>query len=157
MKRIWIYGLLLMAALAAQPEPYELGKLEPVEAVLLYIDGGEIILETDTGARGTGGTLEQALADMKATTAGIVFLDTADYLLVGVGAEVLVPKAAKYLKSSTRVCGVEAGVKVEEAAAFLTVHPPAMTLKVWKKGEMVEKLGVYGGRMFMTKNNAKKR
>lgn len=149
MKRIWIYGILLAAAVFAPPEGSDLGKLHPVETVSLYIEDGRIVLETDTGAKGKGGTVEQALQNMKDTTAGIVFLDTADYLLVRKETEELIPEMGTHLKGSTRLCRTQAAVKVEEAAAFLAVHAPQVKLAEWDGTAKLSTLEISEGRLHL--------
>ena len=149
MKRIWIYGILLAAALAAPTERNDLEKLHPVEVVSLYMEEIQIVVETDTGAKGKGETVEQALRNMKETTAGIVFLDTADYLLVSRETEELIADVRPYLKAGARVCKTQGSVKVEEAAAFLANHTPEIILGKWEKGKKLAVLSIKDDRMIL--------
>ena len=82
MKKILLYILLLGAALIIPVEGTDVGKLLPVELVQLDKMGDTVVISTDAGATGTGETVKAAIRDMEKTAAGIVFLDTADYLLV---------------------------------------------------------------------------
>lgn len=149
MNRLWIYGLLVAVALVIPGNRCDLGSLQPVETVSLYKEEGRIVVETDTGAVGKGDTLSAALDDMKDTTAGVIYLDTANYLLVRRETEELIPQIRKYLKGSVRVCRVQAAVKVEEATSYLNVHMPKVKLAGWKTGETLPFLRISDGRLLL--------
>jgi len=82
LKRILIYCLLLIAVVLIPVERLDVGKLEPVQAVWAYRENGIIVLETDTEDKGSGETVEEALKDLEANCLGIIYLDTAQFLLV---------------------------------------------------------------------------
>ena len=90
MKRMVLYGLILGALFFAPVESAEIAKLEPVQAVWMYMENDSVVLETDTQDKGAGATVEEALADMKRRSAGIIYLDTAQYVFV-TGAEQQIP------------------------------------------------------------------
>lgn len=129
MRRILIYTLLLGAALAVPVRGTDVGKLQPVGLVQLKKEGELITIVTDTGDVGTGSTVEAAFENLEETTAGVIFLDTADYLLVNASAIDEVKKLGTYLKPSVRVCIAEGEIDLMLAAEYLTVHPPAVKLK----------------------------
>ena len=152
MSRIRIYVSLMAAALLIPRESTDLGKLEPVDTVSVYKEENKIVMETDTGAKGTGESVQAALQNMIDTTAGIIYLDTADYLLVRRETEELIPELGKYLKESVRICRTQAAVKVEDAAAFLEVHTPKVKLGDWKRTEKLPLLRITEGRMHLEEN-----
>jgi len=147
LKRIWVYGLLLAAALLVPTNACDLGKLQPVETVSLYKENGLVVMETDTGALGKGETLEAALRNMEETTAGVIYLDTATYLLVRRETEDMIPQIREYLKGSVRVCRTQDSVKVEETASYLNVHSPKVKLATWKPGTVLPFLRISDGRL----------
>ena len=147
MKRIFIYGLLLAVALAAPAKRNDLGKLHPVELIKAHRENGAVVLETDTGAKGKGKDIASAIQNLKDTTAGIVFLDTADYLLVGYGEDDLIAELKDYLKRNTRICFATQTVDPEEATGFMSVHTPQKRIGQWKMGDKVGKLEYYDGRL----------
>lgn len=126
----WIGFLLAALVVAALPTGgSDVAKLQPVELVYIYVEEDSIIVRTDTGDRGQGGNLNTAFVDLEETTAGIVFLDTADYLIVTSEAEWLLPELRNYLKGSTRVCKGEGIEDLETAAKYLAAHTPETRLK----------------------------
>ena len=81
--------LIAVAVLSRRPHPArDVAKLEPIQTLYVYINGTELSIETDTGAKGTGKTLTEAAADMKANASGEIFLDTAEFLLLDPNAEI---------------------------------------------------------------------
>lgn len=131
----WIFYILALgAALLFPVERSDVGKLQPIEVVCLYIKDGYTVIETDTGDIGKGATVSMALEDLKNTTPGIVYLDTAEYLLIGDNAEELVPEIGQYLKKNVKLCGAQSGIDPAKAAPFLDVHNPEITLRMWKQG-----------------------
>ena len=65
MMRTVLYIVLLGALFFVPLKRTEIANLEPIQAVWMYEDGVEIILETDTEDRGVGKTVREALDDMK--------------------------------------------------------------------------------------------
>ncbi len=138
--RRWILYLSIAAFAAllsgiAPGQGRDVSELMPVELVRISVSGGQVVLETDTGNMGAGKTVEAALDDMKATTAGTVFLDTADFLVVAKGCEGFVDAVSPYLRPACAVCLEDGKSKLEEAVAFLNAHEPQLTLQDWRTGE----------------------
>ena len=149
MKRVVIY-LLLLSAVALMPmRGTDVGQLHPVELVHLYMEEDVVAIATDTGAVGRGRTVEEAVANLNATTAGIVFLDTAQYLLLSESAKLLYPAMANYLKPKVRVCTVENGIDLHEAASYLDIHKPSVRLKDMNDAEQLENLTIEGGQIII--------
>ena len=153
MKRwLWCAGALLFTAvLGGMPfAGTDIAKLQPVEVLRVQKDGDMISVELDTGDSGKGTTLEAALQDLKESTPGKVFLETADYLLINGEAEVLLESLAEYLRPACGVC-LEAGeAKLEEAAQFLGVHEPGLTLQEYRAGDhALQELVVREERMYL--------
>lgn len=146
MKRMVIYGVLLAAAILFPTETTQLGKMKPVETVLLRESQGMIAVETDTDDHGSGITVAQAIENLKESTAGILYLDTADYLLVSEEAKQHIPEMAKYLKEGTRVCVLSGELEICDAARYLEVHRPEMQLKYWKPEAKMDVLVSRSGR-----------
>ena len=129
MKRLLIYIAVLAAALMVPLRRTDVGKLQPVELVKLYKEEATLIIETDTGDLGRGDTVDVAFENLEETTSGIVFLDTADFLLVSKEAISEVGALKGHLKKSVRLCFAEANIDPVEAAAFLSVHRPQVRLR----------------------------
>ena len=135
-----MYAGLVAAALMLPARPVQLGKMKPVEVVQMTGAAGLITLETDTGDTGAGETVLQALTDLKETARGIVYLDTAAYLLVSEDAGQLIPELEPHLKSGIYIVQVSGEVELEKAAEFLEVHKPSVQLKEWSQELKLEEI-----------------
>ena len=149
MKRIVIYILLLAVAVLMPVERADVGKLIPAELIHIYKEGDDIVIETDTGSGGRGKTVDGAVGNLKSTTAGIVYLDTARYLLVEEEAMRELVAVSAYLKSSVRVCAAGQDTDLQKAAAYLAVHPPKQRLGEMIHGKSAERLLSEGGKMIL--------
>ena len=117
-----------VAILSRRPHPArDVARLVPVLAVYIYQKNGTLCIETDTGAAGSGKTLTEAAADLKASASGEIFLDTAEFLLID--PEVTITTDFHTLLRPT--CGVtftHATPDLQAAADYLTIHQPFVTL-----------------------------
>ena len=126
--RILLYVFMLAAALAFPVERTDVGKLRPVEVVAVAQTETGFAVRTDTGDRGTGQTLGAAFRDLEDSTAGVIYLDTAEYLLLEtpVKEQVLL---RELLKNGVRVCAAEPEIDLEGTGAYLDVHRPQTRLR----------------------------
>jgi len=108
-------------SLLAPVQRLDVAKLQPVEAVAIYEEQDLIVLETDTESVGKGQTVQQALENLKQNTAAVVYLDTANYLLVTEAAEPYAKELMVYLKPSVRIAKYSGG-NVKEEAKYLDAH-----------------------------------
>ena len=109
----------------------ELGKLIPVEAVRIASDRGQITMTTDTGNRGKGETLAQAVAALKESAPGTIYLETADYLLLS--GEVPTGDLLTWFRPSAEICRGDTDPK--QAAEYLHTHNPGHTLRDLRAGK----------------------
>ena len=135
----WLFCLACLGVVAALSGEGLAGRdvatLEPVQTVYLAADGGAITLQTDTGAKGSGKNLDAALENLHQTTSSIVFLDTAEYLLVDPKLTHLIMSMQHSLRPSCRICLVNGQPDVEQSGAFLKTHQPEMTMKDYLAGK----------------------
>ena len=127
----WLYLLGALAAvgiLSRLPHPArDIAELKPVQAVYLYKDGGNLCIETDTGDFGAGGNLSEAASDLSAHADGEIFLDTAEFLILG--REIAIdPSFYQYLRPGCRVCYADEQPDLAAAVEYLSAHPPQITL-----------------------------
>ena len=128
-----LYAALLIPLFFVPLNRVNIADLLPVEGVALYIDSGQATLETDMGNIGTGETVEEALAALKENTPAIIYLDTAEYLLVSDDALNQVESLRPYLKSSVKVCICQAAGQVKNTVQYLQIYGDLPTLKTWEK------------------------
>ena len=155
MKRM-IYGALVAAALLIPTTPQELGKLKPVEVVKLNKEEGMIRIETDTGDSGLGETVELALRELKETTPGTIYLDTAEYVLLSKQGEELLHQLSPHLKASVRICYWEGEIDLKETTAFLDAHKPRNEMKHYKAGMPLQTLSSENGVLKLKEKSVEK-
>ncbi len=126
---IVILGLLFLAPL----ERMDVAKLLPIQAVAVYMNDGAVVLETDTEDKGRGDSVSNALEDLKKATPAVVYLDTAEFLLVSEDAVTCVEELKNYLKPSVKVCVCAAAGRVKDVAKYLDVHGNLPKLRDWKE------------------------
>ena len=134
MKKWIVYGLTLAVLLFPSKQGTELGKLRPAELSYACREGESLVLRTDTGDLGAGRNLRQAVSDLKRTSQGAVYLDTADYLIVTEDTEDLLPEFLNRMRPSADVCRTADNVDPEKAAEFLSTHPGNVTLQDLRAG-----------------------
>ena len=113
----------------------DVGKLQPVQVVLLETVGGKLQLHTDAGTFGRGEDLAKALEDLHKTAEGWVDLDTAEYLLLGEGTEGWLSELQEDLRPSCCLCAVAGQIDLTKVGVFLQQHPPKQTLARYRTGE----------------------
>lgn len=135
----WLSYLLLLAAVPVLSfggfGGQDVGKLQPVQVILVRTKNGQLHLSTDTQSTGLGEDIHKAIADMNETSSSQVFLDTADYLLLTTGTEDWLPQLQEYLRPSCSVCYVSGEVDLTAAGEFLQHHQPKLTLTQYEAGE----------------------
>ena len=129
-----MYAAIGALLLAAPVEKLDVAKLEPVEVVYMYQESGQTVLQTDTHAKGKGEDALSALLDLRENTAGVVYLDTAQYLLVAPDTLAQIPVLAPQLQRKVKLCMAE-NIALEDAANYLDVHGDLPCLRQWETGE----------------------
>lgn len=112
----------------------DVGQLQPLEVLYVSRQDGRICLESDTGDSGWGTTLADAFADLRETAAGEIFLDTADYVLLGSGTENLTEGLWQQLRPGCQICRVLGEPELQETARFLSAHEPGITMLKLRAG-----------------------
>lgn len=129
MKRITIYIVVLAATLLIPMRGMDIGKLRPVGLIQLYKEEGHVFIVTDTGDSGRGRTVNEAFVNLEETTTGVIFLDTADYLLISEAAKEVLSELRQYAKPNILICIAEKEVDPIQAAEYLTVHRPKTEIR----------------------------
>ena len=134
MKHIFIILLAAASAVCFAQLPKtgtDAAKLLPAQTLVFSAADGEIRVESDTGASGSGKTLAAALEQMERSAEGTLFLGTAEYLVLTKGTQALL--ADLYEEPRLRpaakpvLCGAET-INAEQADAILQAHPTQLTL-----------------------------
>ena len=120
MKRI-LYIVLLVLAVAIPVKRLDIAKLEPIEAVAVMVEDGLVCLRTDMESEGKGETVALALRALKENAKGMVYLDTARFLLVAENAYEEAKALMQYLRRNVQVAPY-GGTGVKEEAQYLETH-----------------------------------
>ena len=98
------------------------------------------MIQADSGDRGAGATMKQAAEDLKEKAHGVIYLDTADYLILNREAEVLLPQLQGNQKQEVALCEADEQIDVEKATSFLRAHTPQLKLSDWSSGMTLPRL-----------------
>ena len=129
----WILYIAILASLFLAPlERLDVAKLLPIQAVAVYMDGDAVVLETDTGHKGRGTDVAEGLQNLKKNTPAVVYLDTAEYLLLDKNATDFLEQLKNFLKPSVKICICDASGRVQKVAEYLNVHGKLPKLKDYK-------------------------
>lgn len=135
------WSLLLLAVLAVglftrlEPAGTDIAALEPVELVYVQQQLGVYVVTTDTGQQGRGSTARRVIENLKETSAGEIFLGTAEHLLLAPSARESASRFAPFLRPDCTVTLVQGSPDLEMAAAYLDTHDPGVTLNDLRAGE----------------------
>ena len=124
-----ILGLLFLAPV----KRLDIANLQPVQTVAIYTEPGAVVLQTDTHSLGRGASVAEAVANLEENTPGVIYLDTAEYLLVSKDAESYVDALREYLNPDVKVSMWHTGNAIDMAAKFLSEEQNLPKLKKWKK------------------------
>ena len=123
--------IVLALCFLAPVKRLDIAKLQPVQTVAVYLQNEYVVLETDTGEKGFGLNAEKALENLLENALKVIYLDTAEYLLVGEGVEAQVEQLRPSLHNNIKV-GIYAGGDVAEETAYWETHGKLPELKIWK-------------------------
>ncbi len=130
-----LFAILLITAMGWLPfRGTDVATLEPAEALYVAVEGKQVLVETDGGWFGKGESVEAAVADLKESAPGQVFLQTVDYLLLESNSRKVLPALYTHLRSGCCVCQVEEKPDLEKAGAYLRAHRPPFTLQDYRAG-----------------------
>lgn len=147
MKRIIVYGLLLVGVLLAPVEKLDVAKLRPIEVIYIAQEKETVILQTDTDDVGMGNDALSALENMKKTSPAVIYLDTAQYLLIGPDGEEAAQQLQQVLKDNIRLCKTQEQVDLKSVAKYLPVHGELPKFSQWKSGEKMPELRLENDRL----------
>ncbi len=149
----WILYLgLLAAALMVPLDKNNVGDLQPMEAIYLTRKDDLVVIKTDTEDLGIGDSLDEAVRNMHETTPGIVYLDTADFLILDPNAKELLWEMRGYVRPTVRVCLAEDEINIADAAAYLAIHRPKVEFEE-ANGNNLPHLIIEDGRIQLKENS----
>jgi len=150
-KRIVLYIGMIALVFAAPVEHLNVGELIPVQVVAISQENGWTVIETDTGDKGIGANAQKALKNLKDTASGKIYLDTAEYLLLGRDTANAAEDLRGELKPSVKLCETAKPLDLEETAKFLNNHGKLPRLKDWNKDTELPVLSTFGDALIFLK------
>ena len=130
--RVILYIIIVVSLFFLPVGRLDIARLEPVQTVAIRTEEESVLLETDTEHKGKGDTVAEALHDLKKNAPGVIYLDTAQYLLVAESAKGCVDELRQYLKPSVRVSLWDGKGSVANAEEYLAVEN-LIKLKNWEE------------------------
>lgn len=122
MNKIIFYMLILLIALRIPVQKMDISNLEPIQAVGIHKTEDQYVITTDTQATGRGETVKHAVDSMKQKCEKIVYLDTAQYLLVSEECRAIVSEISESLKNNVKVAIWDGEEDLEKAAQYMQSH-----------------------------------
>lgn len=120
--RILLYIVILALLFLAPLERLDIAHLEPVQTLAVRVDGDTVELETDTGNKGQGATVAEAVKDLEEKTSGVIYLDTAQYLLLTESAASIAEDLRSCLRPDIRVCMWDGEGSAAGASQYLEIR-----------------------------------
>ena len=127
--RMLLYICILALLFLAPVERLDVAKLEPVQTVAVSVEAQQVVIETDTKNRGEGKTVAEAVDDLEENTPGVIYLDTAEYLLLTKEALLYSEELKNYMHPAVRISLWDGFGSVEKAAKYLDVRTDLPRLK----------------------------
>lgn len=144
----WLLGGLLVLAVLYSGRGQDVARLQPVEVLRIGMDGENFVVEVDTGERGAGASLADAVEDLQESASAVVFLDTAEYALIQDGCDVGAESLLQFLRPSCMVCYEAGTADLTKVGDFFRVHRPGVTLlECWTGTGVPPQLEIRDGRM----------
>ena len=137
----------MLGALLAPVKKLDVAKLRPIEVIYIAQDEQKVLLQTDTDDVGVGHDALSALENMKMTSPAVIYLDTAQYLLIGPGGEEAAQQLRGVLKDGIKLCKTQEKVDLKSVAKFLPVHGKLPKLSQWEINEMLPVLRLENDRL----------
>ena len=123
------YIIILVLCFLCPVKRVDIAKLEPVEAVAITVRDGFVHLLTDTESAGQGATVKEAVQSLKENATGIIYLDTARFLLIGEQAQNVADQLWQYLHANVRSAPYSGSDIIEEVKR-LDAH--SLAEKPWR-------------------------
>lgn len=153
MKRILIYIGILAAVLLIPLERTDVGQLRPVQTVSVYREENAYVIATDTGDKGSGKTVADAFNDLKQTTPAVIYLDTAQFLLMGKNADDAAEDLRQYFSNSVELYSFRGDADLAVVSKYLSVHGNGPQLKYWESSEKLPVLVCEGEEIRLVENS----
>ena len=130
--RVLLYIVILGLLFLAPVQRLDVAELEPVQTVAMDYRRNAVVLETDTGNRGIGKDVESAMKDLREKTPGVIYLDTAEYLLITESAAAFVEDLQDHLSTAVRVSLWDGEGSVKGADKYLSAREDLPKIEDWK-------------------------
>lgn len=130
--RVVLYIIILSTLFFVPLNRVNIGQLEPVSALAVYVDEANVVMEIDGGEKGIGKSVEEALRDLKENTIGIVYLDTAEYLLIDEAAIKYEDAVLMLMRPNVQTFICDARGCVGECAEYISAHGKLPIISEWK-------------------------
>ena len=143
MSKILLCCILLLAVLLPPAERLDIATLRPVQTVAVARITEGVCIMTDTQDVGVGKDIRGALENLKQTTPGVIYLDTADYLLIEDGAQEEALGLKGMMADTVLVYRLLGSPDLLQVSEYLQIHEGGLPIDSWEKDS---KLPILDGR-----------
>ncbi|MBE6944122.1 MAG: hypothetical protein E7453_07705 [Ruminococcaceae bacterium] len=137
MKKVLLLAAVIIIAWMVRLLPFsgtDIGKLHPVEAVLITNRDGVVYVETDTGIFGSGENMALALSNLILSASGSVFLETANYVLIDWRYPELLQEIGNYFRPACQLYYYTGVGKLNNIGKYLETHPSTASILTHRQG-----------------------
>ena len=129
--RAWLLVAAALALFGALPiRGTDVAELLPARLLTVTRENAEYVVRSDNGSEGRGGSIELAMADLKRTAEGTLYLGTVQEVVISASAWKELPKlvSGTQLRPAARLYFASETPDAETAQVFLQAHPGTLTL-----------------------------
>ena len=134
MKRAYLWAVIAAGLLLAGELPMEThdaAELLPAELAIFWTEDGRVCARCDNGTEGSGEDLDAALDDLERAAEGVLFLDTAEHIILLQSTQSLLPAAVRqrqFRPAAKLYLARRDALDADGCVDFLQAHPGAVTL-----------------------------
>ena len=128
----FIYIIIVLLCFLAPVKRLDVVKLQPVQVVAIHKDGNDIVITTDTNCQGRGTDIVNAYRDLERTTPGVIYLDTAEYLLITQDSVGYIQELQQYLRPSVEIAIWNGNGDVNVAGKYLSTRGGLVKMRDWE-------------------------
>lgn len=133
MRRTILSCFLLLTVLLNPSDRLDIATLRPVQTVAVTREAGGICIMTDTRDMGIGENISDALENLKQTTPGVIYLDTADYLLLDEDVQEEALALKEWMAKSVVVYRLLGRPDLLTVSQYLQIHGGGLEIDRWEK------------------------
>lgn len=137
-KVVWLVAVItIVTATGLLPfSGTDIAKLHPVEVLIVSRSEDGLHLKTDSGMAGKGKNVAEALQNLRLSSAGNIFLDTVNYLLIASDCTEEIITLWNYVRPACQIYYFNGEGDCEKIGRYLESHPSQTTVLGYLQGQV---------------------